>query len=134
MESTGCKVSLGPSRLPLELPGSSTSELDTLPGVRPDRGYLQLKSWATSFSLAWFTYRAGLFLVSYRKPMCLREKPKHFESILYAPFSSCSKAAEANSFMHVEKYSTSALCKAEKKEGMKAFFFFFFNTLQGCSS
>lgn len=24
--------------------------------------------------------------------------------------------------MHVEKYSTSALCKAEKKEGMKAFF------------
>ena len=51
--------------------------------------------------------------------MCLREKPKHFESILYAPFSSCSKAAEANSFMHVEKYSTSALCKAEKKEMKK---------------
>lgn len=57
--------------------------------------------------------------------MCLREKLKHFESILYAPFSSCSNAAEANSFLHVEKYSTSALCKAEKKEGMKAFFFFF---------
>ena len=114
----------------MELSGSGTSELDALPGVRPDRWYLQLRSWGTSFNLAWFPYRAGLFLVSCSKPMCLREKLKHFESILYAFFSSCSKAAEANLFMHVEKYSISALCKAEKKEGMKAFF----NTLQGCSS
>lgn len=48
VQSTGFTPSLRPSRLPLELPGSSTSELYMLPAVRPDRGYLQLGSYGTS--------------------------------------------------------------------------------------
>lgn len=101
MQSTGPKTEqvqrvldsrpfLVPSRLPVELPGPSASELHTLPAVRPERGYLQLRICGASLQpgLVDVQSQAALTLsvVSYRRPS---GKVRHGR----ASFNSCSKAA-----------------------------------------
>lgn len=83
--SIGFEASLVPSSLPLGLPGPCISELCSLPAVSADREYLQLRSHGTSLSLALPTCRAGLSKCScgqLQEAQCLKEKVRHFESIL----------------------------------------------------
>lgn len=61
-----------PSRLPVELPGPSASELYTLPAVNPDREYLQLRICGTFLQPGLVNIQSWavkmFFVVSYRKP------------------------------------------------------------------